>query len=216
MNLDELGERVRAQFEAKASARDRALVAGRRSIRLSANAIRAVHRGDLDRAHELMEESRAAIEEGRTAVFDDHQDVYQAGFLQDAQKEYAEARLTEALVGDDELPGPEDVGVELAPYLNGLAEAIGEGRRAILDVLRRGETERAELLLERMEDVYELLVTVDFADAITRNLRRSTDAARGLMERTRGDLSIALVQRRLVRALEEHAGALDERSGPRD
>ncbi len=208
MNLQPMADDFQRRFEAKAQARDRALVASRRSIRFSANAIRAVHRGELDRAHELMEQSKAAIESGRDAVRGSHEDVYQAGFLQDAQKEYAEARLTEAVVLGSELPGPEDLDVELAPYLNGMAESIGEGRRAILDLLRRGAVVDAERILASMDDMYDLLVSMDFPDAMTRNLRRSTDAARAIMERTRGDLTISLVQRRLQDALERHGERL--------
>ena len=190
------------------AAREKALAASRRSIRASANAIRAIHRGGFDQAHALMEESRAAIQAGREAVLEAHPDVYFAGFLQDAQKEYAEARLTEALVSDSDLPSPEDLGVELAPYLNGMSESIGEGRRAILDLLRKGNTEESERILSQMEEMYYVLVSMDFPDAITGNLRRSTDAARGIMERTRGDLSMSLVQRRLQQALERHADEL--------
>src|SRR5438094_6577755 len=101
-----------------------------------------------------MDESLAALRAGQEAVFDAHPDVFFAGFLQDAAKEYTEARLTEALVTGADLPGPDDLGVGLAPYLNGMAESIGEGRRAILDLLRRGEAERGERILEAMEDMY--------------------------------------------------------------
>ena len=205
MDLTPIADASQRAFEEKAAARDRALVASRRSIRFSANAIRAVHRGDLDQAHALMASSKEQVEVGREAVRADHPDVYFAGFLQDAQKEYAEACITEAVVGGANLPTNEDLDVELAPYLNGMAEAIGEGRRAILDLLRRGEFERSESILGAMDDIYHVLVSVDFPDAITRNLRHSTDQARGILERTRGDLSISLVQRNLLQALERHA-----------
>jgi len=202
VNLSELAEEFQRRFEETMAGRERALTAARSSIRASANAIRAIHRGELDQAHRLMEESRSAIQAGRKAVRDDHPDVYFAGFLQDAQKEYAEARLTEAIVAGTDLPGPEDLEVELPPYLNGMAECIGEGRRAILDLLRRGEVGESERILTAMEDMYYLLVSMDYPDAITGNLRRSTDVARSIMERTRGDLSVALVQRKLQEALQ--------------
>jgi translin len=205
VELAPLADAFQRRFEQTSAAREKALVASRRSIRASANAIRAIHRGDLDQAGLLMEESRQAIDTGRAAVRDDHPEVYFAGFLQDAQKEYAEARLTLALVAGAEAPSPDDLEVELAPYLNGMAESIGEGRRAILDLLRRGEVETSERILRAMEDMYDVLVSIDFPDAITRNLRRSTDLARGIMERTRGDLSMSLVQRSLQQALERHA-----------
>jgi translin len=206
LDLAAIADSARRRLEETSAAREQALVSSRRSIRASANAIRAIHRGEFERAHELLAESRAAIDAGSNAVRERHPEVYQAGYLQDAQKEYAEAALTEALVTDADLPGPEDLGVEVAPYLNGMAETIGEGRRAILDLLRRGQLEMAERILGAMDDMYDVLVSMDFPDAITRNLRRSTDAARAIMERTRGDLSVTAVQRGLQAALERHGG----------
>jgi translin len=216
VDLAPLAETFQRRFEQITAAREQALVASRRSIRASANAIRAIHRGDFDQAGALMEESKQFIQTGRAAVRDDHPEVYFAGFLQDAQKEYAEARLTLALVTGGEAPSPDDLGVELAPYLNGMAESIGEGRRAILDLLRRGQVEASERILQAMEDMYYLLVSMDFPDAITGNLRRSTDVARGIMERTRGDLSMSLVQRNLQQALERHTRQVQGKAGGSD
>jgi translin len=201
---DELALQFQQRFDEKMSAREKALPAARQAVRSSANAIRAIHRLDRERARELMEKARAAIREGMEAVRD-HPDVAYAGFLQDAQKEFAEARITEAIVDGRELPSPDELGVQMAPYLNGMAEAIGEVRRHILDLLRKGEVERSEALLTWMEDLYYLLVSMDYPDAITGNLRRSTDVARGIMEKTRGDLSLSIVQRDLRDALERHA-----------
>ncbi len=185
-------------------ARERALASARRTIRSCANAIRALHRGDTELADRLLEEARAGIAEGLDAVRD-HPEIRFAGYLQDAQKEYAEARITEALLaGSHELPDPRELGVEDAPYLNGVAEAIGEGRRFVLDLLRQGSVDRGEAVLETMEELYYVLVSMDYPDAITGNLRRSTDVARSLIEKTRGDLSTAIVQRNLREALDRH------------
>jgi len=204
VDLDDLTRSLHERFDAKTAARERALPAARRSIRASANAIRAIHRRELDRARELIGESRAALDDGLAAV-KEHLDVRFAGYLQDAQKEYVEANVTLALVSGDPVPVPEDLGVEDAPYLNGMAEAIGEGRRHVLDLLRTGDVERGEAILHELEDMYGVLVTMDYPDAITLNLRRSTDVARALIEKTRGDLSIAFVQRDLHDALDRHA-----------
>jgi len=211
VDLDALTDALHERFDAKTAARERALPAARRSIRASANAIRAVHRGEFETARSLITDSRAALNEGMDGVTD-HPDVRFAGYLLDAEKEYAEANLTYALVAGEELPAPDALGVGDAPYLNGLAEAIGEGRRHILDLLRAGDVVRAETTLNTLEDMYGVLVTMDYPDAITMNLRRSTDVARSLIEKTRGDLSIAFVQRDLHDALERHAEALRERS----
>jgi len=205
MNLDQISEDVRVRFDQRMDARERALPAARRAIRSCANAIRAIHRSEWEQAHRLMDQAKAAIDEGQLAVRD-HQEIRFAGYLQDAQKEYAEARITEAVVtGVSQLPTPEELGVEDAPFLNGMAEAIGEGRRHILDLLRHGEVDRGEAILSAMDDIYYVLVSMDYPDAITMNLRRSTDVARSLIEKTRGDLSIAIVQRQLRDALDRHA-----------
>ncbi|MGQ0668161.1 MAG: haloacid dehalogenase [Actinomycetota bacterium] len=204
MGLDELAAQVRRRLDAKNASRERVLPAARRAIRCCANAIRAIHRLEMDEAHRLMAEARGAIDEGLEATAD-HADLRYAGYLQDAEKEYAEARITEAVVTGGALPSPDELGVQDAPYLNGMAEAIGEVRRHILDLLRRGEVDRGERMLVEMEDMYYVLVSMDYPDAMTNNLRRSTDVARSLLEKTRGDLSIALVQRNLRDALDRHA-----------
>lgn len=213
MNLDELSQSFHDRFDAKTAAREKALPAARRSIRASANAIRAIHRAEFDRGRHLIAESQAALDEGVGAVAD-QPDVRFAGYLQDAEKEYAEANLTLALVADTELPGPDDLGVGDAPYLNGMAEAIGEGRRRVLDLLRTRDVESAERVLAAMEEMYGLLVTMDYPDAITMHLRRSTDVARSLIEKTRGDLSVAFVQRDMHDALDRHAARLRDPNAP--
>jgi translin len=207
VDLSELAGSIQGRLDAKNAARERALPAARRSIRASANAIRAIHRLDLETAETLITQSRAALDEGLAAV-EEHADIRHAGYLQDAQKEYAEANVTLALVAGRVLPGPTDLSVEDAAYLNGIAEAIGEGRRRLLDLLRGGEIAPAEELLDAMEELYGVLVTMDYPDAITMNLRRSTDVARSLIEKTRGDLSVSAVQRDLRDALDRHAEQL--------
>jgi translin len=205
VTLDDLDRSFHERFDAKTAAREQALPAARRSIRSSANAIRAIHRGEFHGAVELMEASAEALREGLAAVAE-HLDVRFTGPLQDAQKEYAEARITYAVVRDEPLPRPEELEVvEDAPYLNGMAEAIGEGRRHILDLLRAGEVQRAERVLDALQELHGLLTTMDYPDAITLNLRRSTDVARSLIEKTRGDLFIAFAQASMHDALERHA-----------
>jgi translin len=204
VDLDGIAEDVHARFAERMHARERALPASRTAIRSCANAIRAIHRGELDLAHRLMDEARAAIDDGLEAVRDQPEIRY-AGYLQDAQKEYAEARVTEAVVTGAPIPSPVDLGVEDAPYLNGIAEAIGEARRHALDLLREGKVADGEAMLSAMDDLYAILVTMDYPDAITGNLRRSTDVARSLIEKTRGDLSVARVSQDLHDALDRHA-----------
>ena len=205
--LDQLQPQVIARLAAKHRAREGGLDGSRRAIRASANAIRAAHRGEVERARALVQEASQALDDAVTAVAG-HPDVEHAGFLLDGRKEYAEARATIALLNDEPLPTPEELGVGDSAYLNGLAEAVGELRRHLLDQLRAGHLERSERLLGVMDDIYAVLVTVDFPEGVTGGLRRSTDVARSIIERTRGDLTTALVQARLRDALEAHAGTV--------
>jgi translin len=192
---------VRAELEAAHVAREAGLPACRRTIRACGLAIRAIHRGESDRAADLIAEAGAALRDAHDAL-GPHPSVAYAGFLHDAEKEYAEARLTSALVSGAALEGHEAIGVQPAAWLNGLAEAASELRRHLLDRLRAGGFDDAEQLLAAMDDAYDLLVTIDFPDAITGGLRRTTDALRAVLERTRSDLTLTLVQARLQRALE--------------
>ncbi len=200
--LDAIVERVRGNFAAKHEAREAALAQCREVIRLASLTIRAIHRGERDTAGRLLADGRARLRAVRAALAD-HPDIFHAGFVHDAEKEFAEAAVTVALVCGEPLPAPEDLAVEYAAYLNGLAEAVGELRRYLLDSLRHGDVEGCERYLHIMDEIYAVLVTIDYPDAITGGLRRSTDVARGILEKTRGDLTIAVRQRDLERQLAE-------------
>jgi translin len=182
-------------------AREAALPACRRVIRSAGSAIRAVHRLDPEHAAELAAEAERALREAQTTLAP-HPSVGFAGFLHDAEKEYAEARFTMAFIAGESLPGPDELGVAGPSWLKGLAEAASELRRHALDRLRDGDLPRAESLLGVMDDVYDALMTIDFPDAITGGLRRTVDALRAVTGRTRGDVTTTAVQNRLQRALE--------------
>jgi translin len=185
------------------AARDKALVDSRQVIRHAAQAIRALHRGDFDAADQILSAGRELVSASHENLVE-HPELYWTGYVQDAQKELAEAYFVAAMVRGKELPPAAELAVEDAPYLNGLAEAASEMRRYILDIIRHGEPgqlETAESALQVMDDVYTSLITVDLPDAITGGLRRTTDALRAVLERTRGDLTLTLRQAELARAL---------------
>lgn len=198
---------MRSELAAAHDAREIGLPACRQTIRACGLSIRAVHRGETERAATLVAEAEAALREAQRAL-EPHPAIAFAGFLHDAEKEYAEARITARLVNGGPIEGHNEIGVQPAAWLNGLAEAASELRRHLLDRLRAGRFDDAEALLGAMDDVYDLLVTVDFPDAITGGLRRTTDALRAVLERTRSDLTLTLVQSRLQRALEDRSGGL--------
>lgn len=195
--LADAGEWARTLLEGKHAAREVGLAACRKTIQSCAASIRAIHREEWDSAEELAASAQGHLERAQQALTA-HPDIRYAGFLHDAAKEYAEARITMAFVRGEPLPKAAGLGVEVQAYLNGLAEAASELRRYILDLLRRGQPGRTEELLGVMDEVYSLLVTVDFPDAITGGLRRTTDALRAVLERTRSDLTLTVVQSRLL------------------
>ena len=192
--------RAQLSFTETHQARENALRRSREVIRHSANSIRATHRSEFKQARQLLATASSLLDEIDTAV-KGHPSVHYAGFVEDAQKEFVEANATLAFADGTRLADPKELKVGAAPYLNGLAESVGELRRFILDSLRRDDFSRCEQLLELMDEVYSILVTIDFPEAVTRGLRRSTDMVRGVLERTRGDLTVALRQRRLEQQL---------------
>jgi translin len=194
--LGEIADSVRNYLDSKHRAREEALPLTREVIRLSANAIRAVHRGEFEAAEGLIAKGRANLDQVGQSLAD-HPDIFHAGFVHDSQKEFAEANCTLALIAGRPLPTPESLGVMQASYMNGLAETIGELRRHLLDSLRQGDIDHCEDALIAMGDIYDVLVTMDFPEGVTSGLRRNTDAMRAILERTRGDFTMAAVQRKL-------------------
>ena len=183
-------------FAAQDEAREKALRLCRQIVRYSANAIRAIHRQEADRARELQSEAHELIQELNRDL-SKHGSLFYSGFTHDAQKEFAEACITLALIAEEDLPKPETLGVEHAAYLDGLGESVGELRRYILDSLRRGDFSRCEGMLDIMDAIHNILMTMDFPVLLAHGLRRTSDAIRGIVERTRGDLTIALKQKEL-------------------
>jgi len=200
-NVHEIINRINRDFTVKAEIRDRTLKRSRELIRYCANSIRATHRNDDEEATALLQSAQSIAAE-MTAEARQFPDIYFAGYTQDALKEYSEAHLTHALILGQTLPTPQDLDVENAAYVNGLAETVGELRRYALDALRRGEVATSEKMLDMMDEIYTGLLTVDFPSAITRGLRRNTDIARSILERTRGDVTTAVRQEEMKQALQ--------------
>jgi translin len=205
--IQRISEAVNTRLTVLSQRRDGVLADCRKLVRYSANSIRASHRGDHSESdRELASATVIAAELQRLAT--EQPTIYWAGYVQDAMKEFAEARIVQAILSSLAIPAPAEIGVEDPAYLNGLAEAASELRRDILDLLRSESMSEAERLLAAMDDIYSLLITIDFPDSITGGLRRTTDALRAVLERTRGDVTVTLNQRRLERAIAEHQRSL--------
>lgn len=206
-DIEAIAERIRADFGARSVARDEVLRSSRELIRLCASAIRASHRNEWESARGTLSQASAVAAQIKDSLAP-YPDLLQAGYTQDAMKELAEAHISLALASGSQIPEPEHLGIEYPPYLNGLCEAASEMRRRCLDTLRRGDTVEAERLLAAMDGAYDVLVTFDFPDAITGGLRRRVDQLRGVLERTRGDLTSSLRQDRMIQALRDFEGRI--------
>ncbi len=207
--LEEIAENIHQAFEARSNTRDKALSQARTLTRYCADTIRAVHRNEFDLAKKHLDQA-SNLAKSLYSDLEDYPDLYYAGYTQDALKEYAEASIVYALVNNKELPSPQDLGLENATYLNGLAEAVGEFRRRCLDILRQGYSKDAEQLLQHMDDIYSVLITMDYPNAITGGIRRQTDIARSIIERTRGDLTLSLRQEHLEKSMQRLEGKIKE------
>ena len=201
-NLDSIAEQIRLSFSAKDAAREKVLPLCRETIRHCSQAIRAIHRREFDRSAELLKSARSLLDDAEKAV-GAYCELGNGGFMRDAQKEYAEGTLFLALVGGKQLPDPAELGIAAAAYLNGMGEAVGELRRYLLDGMRRGDLSRSEEILQAMDNIYSVLVTMDFPDAITGGLRRTNDMVRGVLEKTRSDLTLVMRQKELENKLEK-------------
>ncbi len=199
--LENIAEQIHQAFQARTSARDHALSQARTLTRHCANAIRAVHRDEFDVAQEHLDNASSIAKSLHTDL-EEYPDLYYAGYTQDALKEYAEASIFFALVINKDLPSPQELGLENAAFLNGLAESVGEFRRRCLDILRQGYSQDAEQLLQHMDDIYAVLITMDYPNAITGGIRRQTDIVRSITERTRGDLTLSLRQEHLEQSMQ--------------
>lgn len=200
--FSQISEFVHKSFDLRNEARDKALTQARQVIRHSSQAIRAIHRLEVDLANEHLMQARQLVEQLKHDLAD-HADFLYAGYTQDAFKEFVEATVTCALIQQQEIPLPEELDVEAAVYLNGLAEVVGELRRRCMDILRQGYSDEGVRLLGIMDEIYSLLITVDYPDALTNGLRRQTDLARGIVERTRGDITISIREQRLTQAMRD-------------
>ena len=201
-DLEAIAAELRPKFAAEDEAREKALRSCRQVIRHSADAIRAVHRQEQDKAKGLLDSAHELLRELNHDLAK-HGRLLHSGFVHDAQKEFAEGYITLALIAGEGLPKPAALGISNAAYLDGLGESVGELRRYILDSLRRGDFSRCEELLDIMDEIYGILITMDFPALLAHGLRRTTDAIRGIIERTRGDLTVALRQKKLETKLND-------------
>lgn len=202
--LEEISIRIRNNLELKDRIREEGLKISREIVRECRTASFALHGKNFEKASNSIEAAGKALKK-LEARFEGHADIYHAGFVEHAQQEYSEVAVLYSLLKDEgkaqNLPSPDELGVEYAAYLNGLGDVVGELRRHILDLIREESFEKAEVFLGVMENIHETIMDFDYPDAITGGLRRKTDVSRSLIEKTRGDVVNAIQQKKLELAM---------------
>jgi len=198
--MDKIGSRIKKSLNNKDKSREKGLPLTRKVIRFSSEIIKMAHRGQLQESRTLLEEAGKILREAQKSL-EKYPDIYYGGFLQSAEKEYAEATITLALIKKQSLPSPEVLKIGGTSYLRGMGEAIGEMRRYILDSIRKDKLSDCERLLGLMDEMYYFLFSFDYPEPLVRGLRRTVDSARGLIERTRADVTNAVCQKRLEEKL---------------
>lgn len=207
MNWDQIVGSVRDEAQRMHECREIGLTKTRLVIQTSAKAIRSIHRHEFDKAVELLGEARSIAAIAREAL-KPFGEIYYAGYLHDSEKELVEAHAVYSIVKQEDLPTPESLGVGIMAYLNGMGEAASEVRRFALDEIRKGRVDESERILKQMEIIYDDLITFDYSDSMTGGLRRTCDALRAVIERTRSDLTATASQRELVAELQATRAAL--------
>ena len=206
-NLENIAQEISLRLDEHTKVRDNALSTSRSLTRHCAHTIRAVHRQDWQAADKELNAAQTLVDQIHSELTD-FPDLYFAGYTQDAIKEFAEASIFYSLMKTDTLPSHTDLRIEPNTYLKGFAEVIGELRRRVLDELLHGYSDDVDKMLNYMDDIYSILVSMDYPDAVTHGLRRLTDVSRSIIERTRGDVTMSYRQEQLEKRLKEVEEAL--------
>ncbi len=175
------------------------LVQCRKLTQLSSKSIRHVHRHEYQEAEQFLNQAKKLASDIRQVMsgFPEMNPSY----LHDSEKEMVEAAAVLAITQQLPIPTATELGASTMAYLHGCCEAASEVRRFVLDQIRTGNISESERILATMNDIYEELITFDFPDSLTNGLRRSVDALRAVLERTRSDLTLTTVQITLVQEL---------------
>ncbi len=200
MNLEEIGKEIEEVLDEKDSVREIAIKSSREIIRIASRVITKLHR----RENEI-EEIRRIKEEVwhlRSLLLNEYPDLFYSGFVQNALQEYVEALLLEAIINKKDIPSPKELYVNPSAYLMGCGDVVGELRREVLESLRVGNFNQAESYLQLMEEFYEMLMRFNYPSGLV-PIKQKQDVARALVEKTRGEITIAAMNRNLELKIEK-------------
>ncbi len=198
-NLQATIEQIQIELDEKDAVREIALKSSRSITRLCRDIIHGIHlREDVSTLMETAEEEVLSLR----SLLTEHPDLYASGYVETAFQEMAEAEILNSLLSDSPLKRPAEMGISSTAFILGMGDVIGELRRAVLDALRQGKVEDAVRLLDHMESIFAALMRFNYPDAILA-VRRKQDIARGILDKTRGDVALAIQSRALEEKMDE-------------
>lgn len=121
----------------------------------------------------------------------EHPELYESGMLETPLQELAEAYVLLAYAEGESIPTFDEINVTPSAFLLGVADAIGEFRRQLVDSIRHGAIREAERYLDAMEEAFDAVAGISLPDAIV-PIRKKVDGARSLLERSRGEIALAV------------------------
>lgn len=212
-NLDKIVDKIEKSIDNKDKTREQALKSSRDIIIGCRKAIQCLHQNNKKDAKKHIKNSSEKLMQLQDLT-KDYSDLYHAGFVENAAQEYVEAHCLYNIMHGKDLPDPDEIQTTYSAYLLGLCDVVGELRRNALDFIRKGDDSKANECLDMMEKIYGAIIRFDYPSALV-PIRRKQDIARGLIERTRGELAIASCERRIEYRTDEFRVILDEINGER-
>ncbi|NVM55165.1 MAG: haloacid dehalogenase [Candidatus Helarchaeota archaeon] len=202
--FDVIFEKIKKKLDIDDKNRETTLKISRQSIRFCQEAVRATHRGEFKKAREKLNESHKLIQEAEENIKKVNPRLYYKGYITDMHQEFVEASLFLTFMeGGTEIPDPGTLNVSNYAYLQGLGDVIGELRRHSLNAVRNEKVKEAENCLAIMEEIYNILHTLDYPEGLIPGIRRKVDRARGLTEKTRSELAYFQHGNKLVKSMNQ-------------
>jgi len=201
---------IRKDLSRYDKAREQIFTTSRETVRLAGSSILQIHRGDSKNASETIGQARESLKKVRKLCEDFNEFATSPGVVV-AFQEYVEASTLWTFVKDGKIPSIEELSVDWRSYVLGLLDVIGEFRRMSLNGLRKGNVVLAEKTLSVMEGIYEDLQSLDHTSIIP-TFRVKMDAARRIIEATRGDVVTEARRLSLEQALDRMAKKVSSNS----
>ena len=199
MDLREIGDLIEEELDEKDSVREIAIKSARVIIRMSSQSIIMMHRREDE--SEIVRKLKEEVWHLKSLLTNQYPDLLYSGFVQNAFQEYCESQIFRAIIHNKPIPSHKDLGMNPESYLMGMGDVVGELRREVLEALKNEDFKRAEEYLSIMEEIYEMLMRFNYPSGLV-PLKPKQDTARALIEKTRGELTMAIMTDKIAKKME--------------